>query len=426
MSDKTKGFAIAGLVLAVVGTFLTVSDEIQFFNQAYTRNIASLNHVENALNSLEPNAQFGEKFLGSDQVGFRELIDIINQRLANIDKNKVRGITCRKELTVPFMGKELKLLNTYFLDLGNAQYIVLGFNNLLRDWANESRKESFLIKGLVLIMLGFILSLLQYVSWKGLNKRLLPIMGVFLYLTIVLMIFKMIPAGHIASAIQLISIFTLGGLAIFAEPIRHFLFKANLELNFGNTSDFVALTPERTLVDYVALENNAYYIRVKVTNTNNIAAKECRAYLINIEKKDGIGKFQPSIYCDSIPLAWSCQNIGEQYNGININKGVNQYFDVLATRHEYTAAEKMYPPPKASSSGADILYPQMKLQPYRYEGIFKEKGTFRFSVQVTAANADPKTIQLILEWNGLWDKFKVRTDTLQLIPMSHPRSHVGQ
>ena len=202
----------------------------------------------------------------------------------------------------------------------------------------------------------------------------------------------------------------LGGavIAICAEPVRQILFKPNIELSFDNTNDFVSLTPERGYLENKTIEIKAYYIKIKVINTKNIAAKDCKAYLVNIEKLDANGKFKPTIYCDSIPLAWSCQNIGEQYNGININKGVNQFADVIVTRHPVSPAEIMYPDMQSQSAGSDILYPQIKLTPFRYEVIFKERGTFRFTVQVTSSNADPKTIKLILNWTGIWDKFSTQ------------------
>jgi hypothetical protein len=186
------------------------------------------------------------------------------------------------------------------------------------------------------------------------------------------------------------------------------LFKPDLKLDFDKNGDFVALTPERITSNNSTIEIKAYYIRVKVTNTKNVTAKDCKTYLVNIEKLDASGSFKSTIYCDSIPIAWSCQNIGEQYNGININKGVNQFADVVTTRHFPSAGEVMYPTMANQSAKPDILYPQIKLTPFRYEGIFKEKGTFRFTVQVTSANADPKTIRLVLDWNGIWDKFSVR------------------
>ena len=109
--------------------------------------------------------------------------------------------------------------------------------------------------------------------------------------------------------------------AIFAEPIRRYLFKPNLKLDFDNNDDFVALTPEKMPSNNDTIEIKAYYIRIKATNTKNVAAKDCKAYLVNIEKLDASGNFKPTIYCDSISLAWSCQNMGEQYITLILTKG---------------------------------------------------------------------------------------------------------
>ncbi len=196
--------------------------------------------------------------------------------------------------------------------------------------------------------------------------------------------------------------------AIFAEPIRKAFFKPNLKLDFINNGDYVASTPERITYNNKSTEIKAYYIRIKATNTRRIAAKDCKAYLAKIEKRDKDGYFKPTIYCDSIPLAWSCQNDGEQYSGIDINKGVNQYADVITTRHLVSPAEVMYPGLKSGHPEPDNIYPQIKLLPLRYEKIFKEQGMFRYTIQITSANADPKTISLILDWKGVWDQFEVR------------------
>ncbi|MDD5567613.1 MAG: hypothetical protein PHY88_00125 [Candidatus Omnitrophica bacterium] len=194
--------------------------------------------------------------------------------------------------------------------------------------------------------------------------------------------------------------------AIFAQPIREMLFKPCLELSFNNTNDFISLTPESGRMEGKPAQFKAYYIRVKVTNNKNITAQNCKAYLVNIEKLNTESIFKSTIYCDSIPLAWSCQNIGEQYEGININKGVNQFVDIVTTRHLVTEGDIFYPKMQQPDN-SDILYPQIKLLPFRYESIFKEKGTFRFTIQVTSANADPRNIRIVLVWNGKWDKFDV-------------------
>ena len=64
---------------------------------------------------------------------------------------------------------------------------------------------------------------------------------------------------------QLVSFLTGFFTAIFAEPIRQFFFKPNLELSFDNTDDFVSLTSEKSSLENKPIEFKAYYIRIRMT-----------------------------------------------------------------------------------------------------------------------------------------------------------------
>jgi len=178
-------------------------------------------------------------------------------------------------------------------------------------------------------------------------------------------------------------------IAIFAEPVRRFFFKPNLNLEFDENKGCVSGTFEVNKEGEKIAD--ARYIRVKVTNTTKIIAKNCRAYLINIEKWDGKDNFMPTGYYDSIQLAWSCQGWMDRWRGLHICKGVNQYVDVLVTRNTSEAFD-----------------PQIMCKPFRYLKLFKEKGKFLFTTQVSADRADPKIIKLEFDWNGTWDGFVVK------------------
>jgi hypothetical protein len=153
-------------------------------------------------------------------------------------------------------------------------------------------------------------------------------------------------------------------IAIFAEPARRFFFKPKLKLEFQENPYCLSSTYETHKGQKLT---NAIYIRVKVTNTSKVIAKRCRAYLINIEKCDVNGNFIPTVYCDSIQLAWSCQGQRNRWRGIDICKGVNQYLDV-----------------------------------------FKETGKFLFTIQASADGADPKIIKLEFDWRGVWNDFSIK------------------
>jgi hypothetical protein len=189
----------------------------------------------------------------------------------------------------------------------------------------------------------------------------------------------------------LLGFFSGFAAAIFAEPIRQWLFKPKLNLEYDEGRGCLSKTQEAISASVVG---DAYYIRVRVTNASKIIAKDCRAYLVNIEKRDEKGGFASTVYCDSIQVAWSCQGREDRYRGIDICKGVNQYLDLIVTR-----------------SNSDEFDPQIMVKPFRYSELFKETGAFRFTIQASAARANPATIKLIFEWNAEWDKFQVAKGT---------------
>ena len=194
------------------------------------------------------------------------------------------------------------------------------------------------------------------------------------------------------SAVIGVSSAMLGGIlgfmaAIFAEPVRRLIYRPSLKLEFDSSEGCNALTPEG-----IPSTHKAYYIRVKVTNMKPTIAEHCRAYLVAIDKKDETSnRFVPTIYCDSIQLAWSCRKEGEAYTATDLSKGLTQFVDLVSTRD-------------------DINYyrPAIYFTPFRYMPIFQEQGTFRFTVQVSGGNFNPKLIRVVFDWHGVWDKYTAR------------------
>lgn len=176
-------------------------------------------------------------------------------------------------------------------------------------------------------------------------------------------------------------------IATFADPLKNWLFRPVLTLSFEENEDCLAVTPEST---DTGIEMKAIYVRFKVTNMKGVA-QGCRAYLVKIEQADKDGKFQDTIYCDSIPLAWSCQQTDARFDPIELSARVNQFFDVIAVR-----------------KGQIDMVPQIKVSPYRYAGLFVMQGIFRYTVQVTASNAEPVSAKIIVEWEQDWATMKVR------------------
>lgn len=182
------------------------------------------------------------------------------------------------------------------------------------------------------------------------------------------------------------------GAAVFAPPVREWLYRPQLELAFGDGSAFRARTPELLVPKdggpIPRGPREADYIRIRVRNIKPAIAKNCRAYLVDIEKADSNGNFNSTIYSDSLPLAWS--NRGDQaYRGMDLPKGVAHFVDIVSTR-----------------TSAQSFRLETDPVPYRYVNLLHERGKFRLTVQVSGEDVRPVYIKVIFVWSGVWDKYE--------------------
>ena len=171
---------------------------------------------------------------------------------------------------------------------------------------------------------------------------------------------------------------------IIVEPLKHCFYDPKLNAEFiEDDRGFITDTKDNGVTD-------AHYVRVKVLNTSRQIAKQCRAYLVNVEKwNTSTGEFEPTTYCDSLQLGWSAQ-LGKiaPYRALDIPKGIPQFIDIVSTR-----------------KGKSDYFIKTKLLLNRYDDLFKERGKFRYTMRVSGDNARPKSTKVIFEWSGDWDKF---------------------
>ncbi|MEW8440373.1 MAG: hypothetical protein AB2689_19670 [Candidatus Thiodiazotropha taylori] len=180
--------------------------------------------------------------------------------------------------------------------------------------------------------------------------------------------------------------------AVFAEPLRQWIYRPKLLLTFDNDPGCRARTPEQTQLHGgprpIESTHEAEYIRVKIQNTKPHIAKNCRAYLVGVEKADEHDNFKQTIYGDSIPLPWSCRG-NEAYGPLDLARGIVQFIDIVSTR-----------------SVAPDFKPEIKPVPYRYFNLFHQHGKYRFTIQVSGENVKPVFIKVIFNWSGVWDKYE--------------------
>ena len=174
--------------------------------------------------------------------------------------------------------------------------------------------------------------------------------------------------------------------AVCAEPLRRWIFRPTLKLEFANTEHFVTKTPERINSQVF----NACYVRVRATNTSYFLAKDCLAFLIKIEKQIQPGRWEPTEYCESQQLRWSASLDG--YGAVDLPHDVSQFVDVVSTIESEAS-----------------FRPHISVPLYRHDRLFASPGTYRFSILVTGDNVKRDIIRLSFKWNGQWDKIDVAT-----------------
>jgi hypothetical protein len=167
--------------------------------------------------------------------------------------------------------------------------------------------------------------------------------------------------------------------AILVEPLRQAVFGPKLELMFTTSEDYI--TPTQTSV--YGGPDDMIFIRLRASNKRRAIAKNTRCYLVDVQRREEDGEYHPTIFCDSIPLPWSCSEYDTKYSGIDLPKGINRYVDLLAV-----------------AEGATEFVPQIQIMPFRYADLFKGIGWYRFTVQIAADGANSEKCEIEMYWGG--------------------------
>jgi hypothetical protein len=136
------------------------------------------------------------------------------------------------------------------------------------------------------------------------------------------------------------------------------------------------------------------YVRVKVTNTGQTSARNCRGFLIGLERKSKSGDFElVNGGDDTIQLIWSHASGNARGEGFDMSPGVARYLDVLSTAE--------------GRRHFNIECPRI---PNTLIPCLDQHGTYRLTILASAEEAEPKEIRLVFEWNGDWQNSKVYMD----------------
>jgi len=180
-----------------------------------------------------------------------------------------------------------------------------------------------------------------------------------------------------------------------SERLASWIRGPRLKLQFTDTEDCVTLTPEEYQInhapDVAATQTGkrvVFFARIRVTNPKPRIATRCQAWLIDVETSDGKGAFKPTIYKDSIPLIWSYNAEAET---ADIAQDVNRYLDLVRIQNDVPG----FQPQLRSRSGAVF-------SPFRYQPLFRDNGTLRFTILVSAQDIKPAKIRVVVSRSEQW------------------------
>ncbi len=139
----------------------------------------------------------------------------------------------------------------------------------------------------------------------------------------------------------------------------------------------------RTQINTVGLDSPdrlSRWLRIRVRNkVGRRVAKNCRGFLIGIERIGEDGKRLNVFPNDSRQLEWT--HMPAETLSLDLLPGVVHQLDVVGTVDGYTGVRVTARPSYA----------------------LQEKGKYLLMVQVSAEDTEPQSITIPIEWNGQWD-----------------------
>ena len=192
-------------------------------------------------------------------------------------------------------------------------------------------------------------------------------------------------------------------VAIFADPVRRWIFRPALEVTFDtktcvlHTATLDTLTrrdPHTGFDSKISILTEGRYLRVRVGAARRItrrAVTGCRPYLIGVEVEEG-NQFVPSIFVDTLRLAWSSQPEDDVAAPIDIPGDVAQFVDVLSA---------------GKDSGKTYSLHSVAPLPFYCQPLFDPRPKrLRLTILVTSDEAKSQRIRVVFNWKGAWDTFE--------------------
>jgi hypothetical protein len=182
-------------------------------------------------------------------------------------------------------------------------------------------------------------------------------------------------------------------VALFAPLVTRWLSRPRLKLQFVDGDQCFRLPTQEVDLN-TGEEHAALYVRLKVTQGKGRTAKNCRAFITDLRKRDCNGRWAPTAprYCDWIPLRWSYRGDDDGTRGVSLLRKTSAFVDVLSVRE----------------CSHDLKFESVDPWPLRYKPLLAQKGSLLVTVQAFAEEGNTECIHLVVEWDGVCQHVSAR------------------
>ena len=171
-------------------------------------------------------------------------------------------------------------------------------------------------------------------------------------------------------------------IALFAEPLRRWLFRSAVSLKFEPKIGFGRQCVSITTTTQPGVLAKYIRVLVKCSSRIGLTARGCKPFLTKIEKLGpGMNDYR-ELHHDPIPLHWAY--IGDQ--ALDIHPTMEFYFNVVEV-----------------NSAQNILRPQTTIAPVTWTELLREPGWYKFSVVLSGENISSQPTTIPFEWKGSFD-----------------------
>ncbi len=165
--------------------------------------------------------------------------------------------------------------------------------------------------------------------------------------------------------------------------------RPELRLDFhANSANCVTRTENRDRDGQFV--SNCHYFSIRVSNIGRTTARNCRGYLVGIERLGDNGDWY-TVAEDVIQLKWAYSDRSEDGKGYDLLPDMHRYLNIASV--DERCPEK--------------FTPSTISEPHSWRSHLMRTGKTRLLIQVAAEEAESRRRVIEIEWGAHWDEYAI-------------------